>query len=215
MKRFINFINEVAPPPDTWDRKIFDKSFKAQLQYALDRSKRIGQGSSRVVFEIEYEGRPTVLKIAKNKKGLAQNNKEADYSLYKMYPDITIPMIDFDEEHNDRKWIHFEKAEKMWTKSQFLKKMGFTFENFTDLLYIWERTHEGKQVYRNFHISNEAREKIMNSEIFNEVTGLIVNFGIKAADLRARRNWGVYKDKPVIIDLGFDDEVAKLYGIYN
>jgi hypothetical protein len=89
MKTFKQFINEMVPPPDSWDTGIFKKSYKKQIDYALERAAKIGTGSSRVVFEIEYEGRPTVLKIAKNAKGLAQNEKEGDYGLYRMYPTIT------------------------------------------------------------------------------------------------------------------------------
>ena len=63
-----------APLPDDWDKSAYksDKSFASQLRYAQERAKKIGAGSSRVAFEIEHQGRPTVLKIAKNKKGLAQ-----------------------------------------------------------------------------------------------------------------------------------------------
>jgi hypothetical protein len=96
MKTFKQFITEMVPPPESWDRGVFHKSFKKQLDYAIERAAKIGTGSSRVVFEIEYEGRPTVLKIAKNAKGLAQNEKEADYGLYRMYPDIEMGgIVDF------------------------------------------------------------------------------------------------------------------------
>jgi len=36
-------------------------------------AKRLGGGSSRVAFLIDYQGRKTILKVAKNNKGLAQS----------------------------------------------------------------------------------------------------------------------------------------------
>ena len=70
-------VDEMAVPID-WDPKHFQhgKSFKARLQYALERAKKIGAGSSRIATVIEDGGRPTVLKIAKNRRGLLQNNAE-------------------------------------------------------------------------------------------------------------------------------------------
>ena len=56
-----------------------------------------------------------ILKVAKNKKGIAQNKEEMQY-LYDDYIQemgIVIPIIDHDEYNNDAKWIHTEMAEKI------------------------------------------------------------------------------------------------------
>ena len=82
--RSFEFITEQTldemPLPADWDPAQYQQgtSFKQRLAYSLERAKKLGAGSSRVAMTIEYQGRPTVLKIAKNNKGLAQNNVEAD-----------------------------------------------------------------------------------------------------------------------------------------
>lgn len=45
-------------------------SYSARVRYCQQRLQKIGNGSSRVVFAVDDE---KVLKVAKNKKGIAQN----------------------------------------------------------------------------------------------------------------------------------------------
>jgi predicted Ser/Thr protein kinase len=213
MKPFKKFLIE-TPPPEDWDRQVFDTSYKKQLAYAMERAKKIGSGSSRVVFEIPFEGRPTVLKIAKNAKGLAQNGKEADWGMYRMNPDITCPLIDYDEEHDQPTWIHLEKAEKL-KASVFKSIEGFSFEDFGYMVRDCEQTREGRkgkyfEINWEGHVSDEKEiEKIRESELFYDVERIMGDFDIMAGDLQRLANWGLYKGHPVIIDLGFDSSIYK------
>jgi hypothetical protein len=207
MISFKQFLTE-APIPDEWDKEVFTPktSFAKQLKYCIERSKKLGSGSSRVAFEIEYQGRPTVLKIAKNKKGLAQNAKEGDYGLYRMYPDITIPLIDYDEAHDEPLWVHFEKANKM-TKADFYKMTKMNFDTFTGMVVINEMERNGTRRYT--PPNDDESRFIAESELFYDVTSLLGNFDILANDLTRLENWGTYQNKPVIIDLGFSSDVMK------
>ena len=109
-------VDEMALPAD-WDPAALghDKTFKSRLEYALQRAPRLGGGSSRVAFVIPDQGRETVLKIAKNRKGIAQNEAEVeileDGYLGKM--DIVIPLIDYDKRNPQPIWIQTEKANKI------------------------------------------------------------------------------------------------------
>jgi len=211
MKTFKDYLKEAPLPPD-WDASVYTPktSFAKQVRYALERSKRVGAGSSRVVFGIEYEGRPTVLKIAKNKKGLAQNRQEADYGLYRMYPDITAPLIDYDEVNFPPIWIHVEKAVKL-TDAKFKAITGFTFKDFSYMLFQSEQERNGRGNWKNHRqvLDSEKLNAIENSELYYDVTSLMGNFGILAGDLGRLANWGIYNGNPVIIDLGFTAEVMK------
>ena len=51
-------------------------SFQKRVQYCNERLQRLGAGSSRIAYKLNEE---RVLKIAKNSKGIAQNEKEADF----------------------------------------------------------------------------------------------------------------------------------------
>lgn len=204
-----SLIMEIPLPPD-WDQGMYtDKnSFAKQVKYAMQRAAKLGAGLSRVVFTVEYDGRPTALKIAKNAKGLAQNSREADYGLYNMYPNITTPLIDYDETNEQPRWIHLEKADKL-TNQKFKQMTGFDFNSFSHALLNDEARIKGKRTI--YHVDPEVKYAIENSDIFYDVTSLIGNFDILASDLTRLANWGVYNGHPVIIDLGFNSQVAKDY----
>lgn len=197
-----------TPLPDDWDKEVFTPktSFKKKIDYALEKAQKIGVGSSRVAFEVEYENRPTILKIAKNKKGLAQNEFEAqmfnDYYIISL--NITIPMIDYDKEHEEPIWLHVEKAEKM-KPTQFKKFFGvshFEIEKYID--HIIGRNHYPT-----------LDEKIQNlyeeNEYFRNLVELIGNYDLPSADLARLANWGVYNNRPVIVDLGLSNDILNTY----
>jgi len=199
-----------VPLPQDWDKSVYKPtvSFAQRVKYAQQRAAKIGTGSSRLAFEIEYQGRPTVLKIAKNKKGIAQNEYEAqmfgDYYLVGM--GITIPMIDHDEENDPPTWIHVEKAEKMKPNQ---------FKQFFNGLTPDEAINLVKFMTGKFNIrldsETEARyEEIYESnETINSLVDLVGNYDIEPGDFTRLANWGVYKNQPVIIDIGASSDVIK------
>ena len=203
-----------APLPDDWDKSKFKSNtpFAQRVRYAEERAGKLGTGSSRIAFEIEYEGRPTVLKIAKNKKGIAQNDYESqmfsDYYVEGL--EITIPMIDHDEENDPPTWLHVEKAEKMRPKQfkTFFDGMG-AGDMMDCVIYL-----TGKEPSR-YHISDEKKERY--NELYEEndyiisLVDLIGNYDIHPGDFRYLANWGVYKNHPVIIDIGASTEVISSY----
>lgn len=69
-----------APLPDDWDKAVYtpQTSYKKRIDYAVAKAQKLGKGSSRTAFTVTYEGRPTVLKVAHNIKGMAQNEAEAE-----------------------------------------------------------------------------------------------------------------------------------------
>jgi len=200
-----NILKE-APLPDDWDKSAYKShtSFASRIRYAVERSKKVGAGSSRVAFEIEYEGRPTILKVAKNKKGLAQNDYESsilnDYTLT-----IGIPMIDYDEENDPPVWIHTEKAEKM-KPTQFKK--------FFNGLTPAEAVHLAMAVsgrFRDITVSPEVEEQYEkireDNETISELTDIISNYDIHPGEFSILSNWGIYKGEPVLIDVGGSSQV--------
>jgi hypothetical protein len=199
-----------APLPDDWDKSAYksNTSFASRLRYAQERAKKIGTGSSRVAFEIEHEGRPTILKIAKNKKGLAQNDYESqmfnDY--YATGLGIFIPAIDHDEENEPPTWIHTEKAEKI-KPNQFKQFFnGLTPDEVFDVvLYGCGQRRKDPET------SERYQEIIENNEYIDSLVDLIGNYGLPWQDFTRLANWGVYKNEPVIIDIGLSSEVLDLH----
>ncbi len=198
-----------TPLPSDWDKTAFSSktSFAQMLIYADKRAQQVGRGSSRVAFKVNYQGRPTVLKIAVNNRGIAQNQEETllldDWMVEQI--GITIPMIDHDEENSDRiAWIHTEFAEKI---SQKQLEGFFGYDLFDIILYLDHQS--GHSVSRS---PPTLPAKVHNNEHFGKLQDLVVNFAIPAGDLARKANWGLYKGKPVIIDLGYTQKTAKLYG---
>ena len=73
---------EEAVFPEGFDVEQFKelKTFRERLQYCKERLKKLGAGTGRIAYQID-DG--TVLKLAKNAKGVAQNDVENDSYIQK------------------------------------------------------------------------------------------------------------------------------------
>lgn len=209
----INDILTESPLPDDWDSTIYNDRvpFKHRVEYAKERAIQLGRGSSRVVFKIPYQGRKTALKVAANRKGMAQNEAEAmlleDYILRDL--GIVIPLIDYDESSAYPTWIHVEKAEKA-RKSDFQRILGARMEEVFNYV-IWA---SGKNLWTSMgDVSAEAFEDRVNTDhdVIQGLIFLISNYDIQVADLERITNWGIYRGRLVIIDIGLTDDVYTSY----
>jgi len=215
-QEMINIIMKITellyetPLPSEWTDEPFSskQSFKKRIAYLKNKAKRLGSGSSRIAFEIPYKNRPTVLKIAKNRKGESQNELEAsllsDYYLQSL--DLVVPLIDYDTANDKPTWIHVERADKI-TKDQFKQYWGFDVSEFKDVMNIVtgdvdpDTTHVGKELFSN--------DDYYETEQYNKLLGL-ANFGldnVSMSDLTVINNWGMFNGHPVIIDIGIDSDV--------
>lgn len=210
--KFSEFLNE-APLPDSWDKDKFkgQLDFKGMVEYALERSKSLGEGSSRVAFNIEYKGHETALKIAKNEKGIAQNVQEIlylnDENIKKL--NITIPLIDYDTTNHKARWLHTEKADKIYD-SYFEEELGLPLRHA--ILYI-NRDINPPKLSIGSKLQAERGEKIKkDSPIVKAIYTLLTDFPeIEYGDLARIQNWGMYKGRAVILDIGYDSTSAVLY----
>jgi len=204
-----HIITEV-PLPSDWDNSQYKSnvSFAQRIRYAKERAKQVGVGSSRVAFVIQHEGRKTVLKIAKNKKGIAQNDYESqmfsDY--YVTGLDITVPMIDYDEDNDTPTWVHVEYADKM-RPNQFKKMFSGVSHNEIDgvISYLTGQRRVSPELEERYQQLQEDNEAI------DSLVDLVGNYGLPMGDFTRLANWGVYKDSPVIIDLGLSSDIQSKY----
>ena len=204
--------NEIteAPLPADWDASQYSpgSTFKQRLGYALERAKRIGSGSSRIATDIEYEGRPTVLKIAKNRMGLAQNNVEIDIldDGYASQLGILIPMIDYDKQNREPTWIHTELAQKA-TEKQLAELMGV--DSLNEIVQLAtamsgkSKLYNYQQLIAHMKKKGKSEEQIDTAnEYANKLVDLSSSYEVELGDLNRKANWGLYQGKPVIIDVG-------------
>ena len=114
---FKDDLDEQYPP--TWDIDTFKSltSFSQRIKYCNQNLKRLASGSARIAYQIDDE---KVLKLAKNKKGIAQNSVERDWYVQQSYGDVVAKIFDVDE--NDL-WLEMELAKKL-TPSAFIRIVG-------------------------------------------------------------------------------------------
>jgi hypothetical protein len=223
--RATEFTEEVLdemPLPADWDPQQMKQgatTFKSRLAYALERAKKLGTGSSRVATVIEYQGRPTVLKIAKNQKGLAQNSVEADILSdgYASQLGVLIPIIDYDEQNREPTWIHTEMATKANEKQlcNLLKVPSLSFL----VNFAWSITGKKRfmglpdgyitQLRNKYNMSEDDIE--VATDYANTLADLHSSFDVELGDFSRAANWGLYQSKPVIVDVGFNSNVLNQY----
>lgn len=193
-----------APLPDEWDDALFNERipFAKRLRYAQERAQKMGAGSSRVVFEIPYEGRSTILKLAKNPKGMAQNEAEVqalgDWYLKNL--GITIPMIDYDEKNERPTWIHVEKAQKA-KDSDFKRACGGSLRD----LMTFACQSAGKKGF----FGGDANKVDPDSDLAMGMSDYVGSYDVPLGDLGRLANWGIYKGEPVLIDVGLSSDVLQ------
>lgn len=218
------FISEM-PLPSDWDEQVFSapkkhtvKSFKERLSYALERAKKLGAGSARVAMTIEYQGRPTALKIAKNQKGLAQNEFEVDILKDGYYGrmEIVIPLIDFDHKNDQPIWLQTEVAEQANEAKLCQLLRCQELSQLVDVAnykigkggHLYDK-HYISMVQQQLRIAKFSEEDIEIFMHYADELAILAQGDVILTDLDRAVNWGIYKGKPVVIDLGFSTSVHK------
>lgn len=218
IQELLEGLNE-APLPDEWDKTVYTpaNSYKKRIDYAVARAQKLGKGSSRTAFDIPYQGRATVLKVAHNVKGMAQNEAEAsfleDYVLSQS--GITIPLIDYDEEHDQPVWIHTEKAQKATQKTlcDIMK-----CPSLNDLVQSSIQAYTGRSIYGDIlQQSQEFVQKKYGDDAVDTFLDYVdklqdlQSHGVHVGDFARAANWGLFNGEPVVIDVGFTKDIQQQY----
>ena len=197
--------------PSSWNIEEFKKlsSFNQRIQYCKQHLQQISSGSSRIVYKIDDQ---KVLKLAKNKKGLAQNEIEASYSTYEDLSSITARVFSYD--NNNDLWIEMELA-KIVTPQIFKQVTGFDFNNFCQGLSSHYYKLEGHR-RRIRDVSEPSNMNDLWADPFvYEMLSLMANYDIPVGDLCKINSYGLVnregEDTIVMIDYGLTNEVYDSY----
>jgi hypothetical protein len=171
----------------------------ARKRYVDEYLEKIGAGSARIVYRIDDEH---VLKLAKNKKGVAQNNVERDGYLQQRFPEIIASVVD---SHPDNMWIIAEKAKKI-NKSRFKSITGFRFEDFAETLRNRIREVRGG---RRWLDDPDGMDELYDDDFFNELVDMAVAMDLEEGDLARISSYGELDDDPVVVDTGLSKEVYR------
>jgi hypothetical protein len=171
------------------DNRLFTK----RLKICQDNFKRLNAGSSRIIFELPNN---LVLKLAKNQKGILQNNMEDDEFLHQSW--IVNSPIKADSNHY---WIIVPHAQKI-SKEDFNRLTGMNWENYCDYLKAWKNNNLS---------SIKLNSEYQNNEYFLEIQDLVGSAGLATGDLCRLSSWGIINGKLQLIDAGLTHDIYTEY----
>ena len=150
------------------------KSFAGKIKYASQYLQKIGSGTGRIVYDIDGE---KVLKLAKNPKGIAQNEAEASAGYYRDTQSIVA--IVFDSADNDE-WLIAEKAKKV-NEARIKQLTGIPSLNEL-VMYVKNFHSENHGKGRIFGQNPEMIEQLNENEFAQDLTEFISNYSQQPGD---------------------------------
>lgn len=182
------------------------KSLKGREQFCRRMlGKPIGRGSSRLVFQISDE---KVLKLAMNRKGLAQNAAEADWGAqrYGVLPTLF--------EDDDNGWFIVTEYVLPAKEDDFEYCLGITFEEYCQFV-IFAFNQYSRRKYQCSMENSRFQELLENSEWLEKLYGYLTDYQPPFGDLTAINNLGLCnrngEAEIVILDSGLTNEIWNEY----
>ena len=185
-------------PPDSKDLKTILKNienletYQAKKEYAANNLERLSSGSSRITFVSPDK---TVIKMAQNDKGIAQNKAECNPKLKSKF--INKPI----SKASNYSWIEVPFLNKINVKD-FEEMTGIDFDDFDDAL-----SYGLKSVSSNSGKKPKHFDDVKESEIYKEIVRISKEVDMLPVDLGRISSWGEKDGKPVLIDAGLTSKV--------
>lgn len=191
-------------------------SFVERVKYCNSRLKYLGQGSSRRVYMVDDE---KCLKMAKNRKGIAQNIEEINLGNDIYAGSCFAKVYDYDQ---NGLFVEMELARKA-KESDFERLAGIPFDCYCDLIvrtainYLPNNCQSRNWVTSSMEDTyNYVMDNIDDFEFINQVIEYMYNFQVKAyGDLQRISSYGVVKrngqEELVIVDFGLTEDVFNNY----
>jgi hypothetical protein len=168
------------------------ETYNARKKYAEQNLEHLSSGSSRIVYLTPEK---TVVKLASNDKGIAQNKVEAN-------PKMTSKCLNEILGHaKNYSWIETHFLEKI-TEKEFKEMTGTNFKDFGDAI-----SYGLKKVSDESAKKPNDFDKVSKSDIYKEVKRIGEEFHLLPGDLSRISSWGRKDDRPILIDSGLSREV--------
>lgn len=167
-------------------------TYAARIKYAEKNLKRLSSGSSRIVYLTKDK---TVIKLAKNDKGIAQNEAEANPKVKSKYLNKII------KHAKNNYWIETYYLNKITVKD-FKEMTNLDFDDFGECIRYGLKgiSDSSKKKPKSFN-------EISKSEIYKEVKKIGEKSRLMGGDLARISSWGEKDGHPVIVDSGLSKEV--------
>ena len=210
MRTFLEtFEEEAYPPAFSFDEFDSLKNYSKMQQYAKTRLQRLGSGSARIIYKVDDT---MVLKVAKNVKGLAQNNIEADWSLQRWCPIVAkIFRVGNEIKNVGPFYLEMELAKKV-SVSRFTALAGISLNELT--FYLMYRKNLDRANFNQEFTPNLklVKTKMENNEFVNNLMNLINDYDMSyPGDFTKTSTYGevVRNGEPhlVLVDFGLTSNV--------
>jgi hypothetical protein len=164
---------------------------------------KIGSGSARDVYDINGK---YVVKVAKNPKGIAQNEQECDTHEIEEYKDFLANILYC---ASDYSFVVMEHAEKVKNNKVFRDIMGFGI----DYLHHEFQNRFGKKWYNHTYDKKRDIPKDEDAEItireISDYVGNVIDEGY--GDIVRLSSWGIVERNGnkmcVLVDYGLNNEI--------
>lgn len=174
-------------------------SFHQRVLYCNSTLKKIGNGSSRIVYEIDEF---TALKLAKNSKGLIQNSREASEYINRNYDHLISKVL---EHHPDYLWVESEKAVRIG-KERFEQLAGLSFDLFEKGVSNESQAKRGMPMSMRRNITDQERDILDDNEFYYDIVNFMLDTDALAGDLTRISSFGEINGRLVLLDYGLDQE---------
>lgn len=169
------------------------ETYSARKEYAEENLEHLSSGSSRIVY---LSPNKTIIKLAANDKGIAQNKVECNP---KMKSKVLNKIISNSKDFN---WLETHFLEKI-TEKEFEKMTGISFKDFDKAIsYGLKSISENKEVKK-----PENFDEVEKTDIYKELKRLGETFDLLPGDIGRISSWGCKDNLPVLIDAGLNKQV--------
>ena len=198
-----SFLDEDYPQSFNMEEFKSLTSFRKRQAYCNEHLKYLGRGSGRRVYIIDES---KVLKLAYNRKGVAQNEVEVSHSNCYVVGDLVAETYEY---HPDYLWVEAERCKKI-TKSRFRELTGMDFEDFSEILMHQEellspRITPGETP----ELFDDAWDDEKYPFVYNMLSYL-GDYNLPSGDLTRLSSYGENsKGEIVIVDYGFTFDIFK------
>ena len=174
----------------------------------------IGIGSSRIVYQLDDE---TVLKLARDPKGIAQNKEEIKIGLESGLE--FVPKIFNGTDERNGIWIISEFVLPA-TKGDFRKVFGIKFDDIYKFVYHLQLSkNPGFEGMHHTYCVNAIYDDyswcVNGTRLLKEIESLFNNYNSLVHDLTSIENWGMCrrngKTYMVILDSGCSREIYNAF----
>lgn len=173
------------------------ETYNARKKYAEENLEHLSSGSSRIVY---LSPDKTVIKMAQNDKGIAQNKAESNPKMISKYINKII------SKSKDFNWIETYFLDKI-TEKEFEDMTGISFKDFGKAISYGLKNISGNSSEK----EPDNFDKVKDSEIYKDLVAVSKKCKLLPGDIERISSFGKKDDHPILIDAGLTEEVYDDY----